>query len=693
MNSLLRRLGLRRPDGAATRAGRFALLLTLVMVTGFYNNFSHSWSLAFRLNLIIHPLLGLFVTTEMLRSIFGRLRSKIPALTPSVAVAFLALFLLALVRAFTFEHFDIHASNDLAGKLTVLLALAGIYFGAKMARALPQIPRDRTSWQLIVLVCLWTLSATLGLAIFGYRGPSSKVAFHLHSFIGNFSTLFGFLAVLPRRGTPARRAFWSGLVAGVAVLLVAATTANFVGERLRGHDVPAPFGIRVGPVDRQVHEPQDYASTPPTAEASWLEIVESCGGSGCHDSEIAEFRRSLHAISLRPPHVAKVLAELTGELGPASEQLCTGCHAPAARLVGGPSIEATARGDAFGCVFCHSVTQVKVGAEHEASEIQVALNAAHLAPFREAEQRGQPLSGLARLSIQLNPTAHAKVFKRALYQHDDFCMGCHSPLKAVRHDQATCVECHMPPSARLGLRGSTRNHSFVGSNTATFEVLGDHETAALNEAWTRSDLLVRELKDLYVPADAGPVEVGDGRLGSFYYLGVDARFATPPVPGGTAALDVVSRNLSIPHAFPSSSLDILEAWLEVEVNDAGGRGIFRSGGVDADGRVLAESRRLGGYMHDAAGRPIEHYRVWAAADAGLTAYLPPEGSHSERFSFAVPADAERHLVVTTRLRYRKLGHAFWRWAYGDRPIPTLLVAENVGVHALQRDEARSSTDR
>ncbi|MBK7973465.1 MAG: hypothetical protein IPK07_09385 [Deltaproteobacteria bacterium] len=449
-------------------------------------------------------------------------------------------------------------------------------------------------------------------------------------------------------------------------------------------------------------ESGDRDATPFAMDASWIEITESCLGSQCHADLEDGFRHSLHNISYRPEHMHRVLDLLASELGSAETAMCAGCHIPGSLFTGGPPAAAYRERTNLPCVFCHSVTAAAVD-DHQRSRYTLSPKPAALAPYRGAELAGGKLPAWRRMAIQLNTQAHGKAFTPSILAEDAFCLACHHtqvlpegpPAASVeakadaRGGEASdapaplrCVACHLPPFQSLESEQAKHDHFFPGSNATIPALLGLEGPRRFTERWMQSELLVRTFEDLYKKRDSVR-RLGDERKDAFFYADLAASFDAPPRAGEPAVLTVETRNLGMGHPFPASSLGLAEAWLEVRVTDATGHIVFSSGGLDERQRILPDSHTLGGRLLDSAGTPIDRYRVWAAAHEVIDRQIPYPGSVRDTFEVTVPPDAERHLNVDAVWRYRKLGQAFWEWAYPERSeIPSSEVVRTFAQFPL-----------
>jgi Flp pilus assembly protein TadD len=126
-------------------------------------------------------------------------------------------------------------------------------------------------------------------------------------------------------------------------------------------------------------------------------------------------------------------------------------------------------------------------------------------------------------------------------------------------------------------------------------------------------------------------------------------------PGHTYRVDVVARTRTIGHFFPGGTVDAFDVWLELKVEDAGGRVIAWSGSVEDGGRGPVEpgAHRYRSLLIDAHGNEINKRNAWAARALVYARLIPPGAADVARFRVAIPPDARGPLTLTARMNYRK----------------------------------------
>lgn len=151
--------------------------------------------------------------------------------------------------------------------------------------------------------------------------------------------------------------------------------------------------------------------------------------SPCHEAQVRDWRRSLHARSWNDPIFLAAYREEPMEF-------CRGCHAP----LGDPSREpdALARSEGVSCVSCHAESRA-----HLASPRAVrATRDEHRGPGASRALCG----GCHQFDFVVDRGAHRPLWRSATPMQDTV----HEWERASRHLRATtgearsCVQCHMP---------------------------------------------------------------------------------------------------------------------------------------------------------------------------------------------------------------------------------------------------------
>jgi hypothetical protein len=288
----------------------------------------------------------------------------------------------------------------------------------------------------------------------------------------------------------------------------------------------------------------------------------------------------------------------------------------------------------------------------------------------------------------------------------------------------SCRECHMPlmdstdPAAGDALDtnrhprdGRHRSHRFIGANQyhpVLLDLPGAAEQTRLTEEWLRGEIEIPEIAHKWTTGPAVPLEI----------------LAPEEVrPSEEVTLRVVVLNNKVGHDFPTGPLDIIQAWIDVEVRDDRGHLVFESGGLDENGFLPAETTVFKAEGIDQLGNLIDKHNLWEMVGARFKRTLFPGFADVVDYAFfcpdqrtwmAPPGVADMRiadptwalppldmtvtahpeageLVVRARLRYRKVDQYFLDFLFPDRdmsaPITDMSWVEaRIRVHTSDGDD-------
>jgi len=610
------------------RTGTLARV-ALVVLSGFYVVFSESWSLLYQWNLVFHPLLGIVVTFEVFRHTILEWRKR---------------------RA-------VGAQADVPAAVQVGEQALLVFWGLSLLSGLPLIPG--LGLQFVFLCYLHRYISYVLVGLIFLHGAS--------------------LARSRRQAGPE-----GGPVAGPRPNPVVFALIFLLA-------VAVPLSDRFGREDAYTYELTTDTKLPLQAEGSgerimrpdlvrMVSVSETCGSAAfCHAPLVEDFLKSAHNVGFQMPFFQKNLDLLVEETGQHNVRNCAGCHAPLAVVAGDNDYTEYKDANNSSCVFCHIVEDVGFGPDPRKSSYTVRPNARHLAMF--LSDSGEGMSRWHHHLIKMNPLGHGRVFSRKLYKEDRYCQACHHlQLKQPREtgfQRPTCADCHMQPRNLLGLPGTEMNHYFPGSNTAIPYIRQDEETLEMMLKWLRGDYPLH-LKGWGAFWDLRPE--GYTRADRDDWLKLRFEPQTPPVQGKPFTLRITTANVGIEHPFPSSVVELIEVWLAVQVQDAHGREIFRSGDLDEHGFLDPEAHTLGGYLLDDEGNVIDRNRIWMIKKKVITRQIEAGGHVTDDYEFLIPEDAGDSIEVRARWNYRKINQDFINWAYPDEKI-TMPVAEVASLTA------------
>lgn len=519
------------------------------------------------------------------------------------------------------------------------------------------------------------------------------------------------------------RAAWTGaaMLGPVGVLW-----ALLPGERMNDA-FPADYSYALGP-DRPFAPSLASTATGGAYDPRRLAGSESCGTAGCHEQITAEWRVSAHRWAAMDPAFQRIQEEMAKQNGAESTRYCGGCHDPISLFSGAKNIFTdnltglAGYQEGVSCLACHSIRQTDVKG-----------NASFVVgkPSRYLFEGGQ--GSAARLArdflIRAYPWQHTRDLSKRLFKTPEYCAACHKqfidrevnkvgwvqlqnqfdnwrnshwnhPGDARRTIE--CRECHMPleasrdPAAgdrldynRRGDDGRHRSHRFLGANQAVPLMLplpGAEEQARLVERWLEGRYDIPEIADKWAQGPAVALEI-------------DAPQAA--TAGDTVALRAVITSNKVGHDFPTGPLDIIQAWVELEVKDPEGRIVYASGRRDERHFIEPGTFMFKAEPVDQYGNLIDRHNLWEMVGVRYrrslfpgfsdtaeytfqcagSASAPAASLRERRFRFMAPAAAPPELTVTARLLYRKVDQFLLNFMFGESSGLTMPVAEMARAQA------------
>ena len=384
---------------------------------------------------------------------------------------------------------------------------------------------------------------------------------------------------------------------------------------------------------------------------------------GCHTGIHKQWKGSMHAAAFIDPVFQALWKIGEIETDGLTRNLCGGCHG----AVGVMSNELTFKDGEFQapaiakegvhCDLCHTIT----ASSFADTPNYEPGNASFVASPGSVKRgpRGDSES-------PYHDTAFSELHTSSL-----FCANCHQVFHPVNnfHIERTydewkysiyaqndiqCQDCHMMPvdiaaetartlkkqnnpgkSAVMGpQRDTIRTHEFVGANFTVPELLGNKKHA----------------------------ELARQRLKSAAEIGIDAPQSV--TPGSMGKLSVKVTNVGAGHNLPTSLTEVRQMWLDVQVSDATGREIYRSGNLDEKGDIVNDPRIFNAHALDKDGK--DTVKPWEMAKFKYNKTIPPKGSAIENFFFLVPPDASGNLKVLVTLRYRSYPQALANMLLGEK---------------------------
>jgi hypothetical protein len=140
--------------------------------------------------------------------------------------------------------------------------------------------------------------------------------------------------------------------------------------------------------------------------------------------------------------------------------------------------------------------------------------------------------------------------------------------------------------------------------------------------------------------------------------------------GQEIAFRTIISNNKAGHSFPTGPLDLIRAWVEVQVSDPSGRVLFHSGELTPEGHVEPGTFVLKAVGINPEGEEIVRHDLWHYVGAKWKRAIFPGYSDMYEYKFSVPRNVKGPLVITARLRYRKANQYFMDFAYPGKHLST-----------------------
>jgi Cytochrome c554 and c-prime len=389
----------------------------------------------------------------------------------------------------------------------------------------------------------------------------------------------------------------------------------------------------------------------------------SCGTASCHKEIYDEWSVSAHRYAAMDVAFQKVQGVMGEQNGPESTRYCGGCHDPISLFSGTKNIFTANLTNQVGikegisCIACHAIkeTDVKGNAAYVMSQ-----------PNRymfELEE-GNTKRMVSDFLIRAYPRYHVESLQHKLFKSPEFCAACHKQFidKEINRvgwvqlqnqfdnwrksrwnhpDEPTktveCRECHMPlkestdPASgddrdynRTPSDGKHRSHRFLAANQfmpRALKLTGADEQTHLTEKWLRGEIEIPEIAKKWRKGPAVPIEV-----------------VTPDHarPGDPIKIDVVLTNNKVGHDFPTGPLDIIQAWVEVDVTDQAGNMVFQTGQRDAGHFIAPGTFMLKSEPVDQYGHVIDRHNLWEMVGVRFRRSIFPGFSDQADFNFICP---------------------------------------------------------
>jgi hypothetical protein len=470
---------------------------------------------------------------------------------------------------------------------------------------------------------------------------------------------------------------------------------------------------------------------------------ESCGSAGCHEEIAREWSVSAHRWSAMDAAFVRVQDVMAEQNGAESTRYCGGCHDPISLFSGAKDMfvddltNQVGFDEGVSCLSCHSISE---------TDVQGNANYVMSRPDRYMfELRdGKLAKAVSDFLIRAYPRHHVETLSHRLFKSPEFCAACHKQFIDEEINQVgwvqlqnqydnwrksrwnepgdptrtiECRECHMPLTEsadpargdnadynRTQTDGKHRSHRFLGANQfmpLALGLEGAEEQAELTERWLRGEFEIPEIADKWREGPAVPIEI----------------LAPSSVSrGDNVPIRVGITNNKVGHDFPTGPLDIIQAWVELEVTDQDGNVVFASGQRDQGHFIEPGSFMFKAEPVDQYGNLIDRHNLWEMVGVRYRRSLFPGFSDMAEFSFVCPggpltdaqvaeggvrapidgsemrqgfemiaSDEVRELNVSARLMYRKADQFLLNFLFGSESgitSPVTIMSESQTTIAI-----------
>ena len=413
------------------------------------------------------------------------------------------------------------------------------------------------------------------------------------------------------------------------------------------------------------HPSNARSATGRVIPAELLTGSEGCGASGCHTEIYRQWQPSAHRYSALDPFYETVKRNYIADRGPLAPRYCGGCHEPVALLAGAsfhPHVE-DAGTEGSSCAFCHSLRDAETHG-----------NANYVVhppdPYLFESSPHAALRRVAGLLIRLHPEQHDRDYDVKASQTAEFCGSCHKqfinreengwgfvqlqnqydgwkngPWHTDSSKNLECQDCHMREIAAddpgRNARGFIHDHRILAANNYVPNILslpGAAEQTQLVDNWLAGETIVPEIQKVWPGGPILPLHlVSDGSYRA----------------GRQAEITVLVTNLKVGHEFPTGPLDVMQAWLELQIVDSRGNSVYSTGTLNDHGEIVGDTVQYRSHLLDREAHPIFTHALWNAVATQGKRVILPGGSDTAVFRFKIPSSAIGPLHCQVRLLYRR----------------------------------------
>lgn len=400
---------------------------------------------------------------------------------------------------------------------------------------------------------------------------------------------------------------------------------------------------------------------------------------GCHTEIYAQWNGSMHSNSYNDPVFQKLYKMASEDTNGATDSFCARCHIPIGVLKGeNPSNLSEISKKGIQCDFCHTVkasTGIGNGAYMSSPDntkrgpFNDSTSPYHKTAYSELHTRSEFCGMCHDVTNPFNDKPIERTYtewKESPYNTGDpktsvHCQDCHMRQKPGLASTGATDRPNIPGRAAIGgpQRDHIFTHYFVGGNALLPGILGSAE---------HDQLAVERLKSAARVEIITPEKLRAGNLGW---------------------VKVKVTNTGAGHKLPTGLTEAREMWLDLSIQDASGREVYRSGALRADGNVDPDAVIYRTVLGDDRGNPT--LKVWEATHVVSDTRIPPRGYSLENYTFPVPANVKSPLTVKAILYYHTASQSLVDMLFGKGAIdvPEIEMASATARVNVETPKAKS----
>jgi len=394
----------------------------------------------------------------------------------------------------------------------------------------------------------------------------------------------------------------------------------------------------------------------------------------CHDDIFDMWSGTMHSKAFMDPlfraATKRFIAETATDGERADAEHCVACHNPIAYRSGqipGTSADYEKVNDvtkhSISCDLCHTII-----------EIVEPRNAS----FNTEPGKGEDDPGTKRgPRDDPEPMYHESAFSK-IHVSSEICGGCHnvthlayktklestydewlqSPYNnADEKLSIDCQDCHMRQTSGHPSTGMTDRPDFPGKSTP----MGKERPHIFRHTVIGGNA--------YLPPMLGSPGLAELAVERLQKAAILELREVAKDADGQWAFTVRVKNEGAGHMLPTGVSEYRQMWLDVTVTDAGGKVVYTSGELGAEGALLADTRIFNTVFGDSKGIPTMN--VARAAVMLSDHRVPPKGYLDERFTLS--RQPSMPCTVHVVLRYRSLDPSVARLLLGNDapPVPVI----------------------